>query len=298
MRFALISHKEFQSCWLIAASFLLFLSCSRKPTNSGVIGSKEIDGKTIQVERVAIPFYENGKVINLEGMLYKDISADSWRGIIMTHGRNGPHPQRNIKEVYGYSKLNVALALKGAAVLFVVRRGYGASSGEDSEFLATPAQCGLAASKDIAAAVQYLKGISGVHKTGIIVMGHSQGGWAAIGASTLTMEGISAAVNLCGGTNYGSMGSGEITDKVQEDWITGCSELGSSARIPMVWIYSENDRNHPPDRVNACFDAYVQSGGKGILHILPAYGNDGHNIIAEPDLFIDTLFESMEKLGN
>lgn len=282
------------SCLLVVALAWFFLpSCSSidnhattKPESKAVWG-----GKTIQMERVAVPFTDGKSQVMLEGMLYRDMELHSWRGIVMTHGRNGPHPERDPREVYNYHRLNLALAARGGAVLFLVRRGYGGSGGNDSEFLPTPAECGREAARDLAAGVEQLRQIPGVREEGILVMGHSQGGWAAIGASTLDLKGISAAVNLSGGTNYADMGSGRITDKVQEDWIQGCSELGAAARIPMIWIYSENDRNHPPDRVVSCFQAYVNSGGTGTLHILPPYRENGHAIAGSPDLFIDLLLQ-------
>jgi dienelactone hydrolase len=255
-----------------------------------------VNGRTILMQRLAVPFSSDGSTIMLEGMLYRDAGLTSWRGIVMTHGRDGPSPKREPREVYNYHHLNKALAARGHAVLFLVRRGYGGSGGEDSEFLPTPVECALEAARDLAAGVEYLKSIPGVQERGIIVMGHSQGGWAAIAASTMALGGVVATVNLSGGINYATMGSGKITDVVQEDWIQSCAELGTKARLPMIWIYSENDRNHPPDRVTSSFDAYVNAGGIATLHILPPFMDNGHRIASAPELFLDLLFEDVAAL--
>ena len=89
------------------------------------------------MEHVAIPFQAGDSKIVLEGMLYYDLNRTNYRGIVNTHGRNGPRPSRNKKQVFGGQNLNIAFAEKGAAVLYIVRRGYGESQGNDAEFLSS-----------------------------------------------------------------------------------------------------------------------------------------------------------------
>ncbi len=273
-------------------------SCASAPikTDFGLVGFFDYKNTRIRVERVRVPFHDGDSTLVLEGMLYRDPRLLSYRGIVMTHGRNGPRPSREVNQVFGTWKLNLALAESGAAVLFLVRRGYGASEGKDSEFLDTPAESGLAAASDLAAGVEFIKSVEGVKETGIIVMGHSQGGWAAMAASSLDLKGVVATVNLCGGTNYRKNSIGWVTEQVQRDWADGCSVLGAAARIPSIWIYSENDRNHAPKYVRAMHDAYTGAGGWAALHILPAYKDNGHHIVQEPDLFLPVILEDLEKI--
>jgi pimeloyl-ACP methyl ester carboxylesterase len=93
-------------------------------------------------------------------------------------------------------------------------------------------------------------------------MGHSQGGWAALAAAGVKMEGVLGAVNLSGGTNYRRMGIGLITPEVQKHWIQASGVLGKSALVPVLWLYAENDRNHPPNYVKQMFAAFQQAGAK------------------------------------
>jgi len=95
--------------------------------------SQTIDysGEKIKVSYCRVPTQQNGKAIELEGLLYEDINLCSYRGIVVTHGRDGPHPKRNPKELYGLSTLNVYLAVRGFSVLYLVRKGYGNSEGYD-----------------------------------------------------------------------------------------------------------------------------------------------------------------------
>lgn len=278
---------------------LLLFACTSANSNRrlpfGILYEIEVNNTRIIIERVPVPFAASNKRLVLEGLLYYNPSLNSQCGIVITHGRYGPHPRRNPKEIFGCGKLNIYLAERGNVVLYLVRRGYGNSEGSsDSEFLATPEDSGLAAAEDLSAGVDYIKTLRIVRKNGILVMGVSQGGWAALSASNLDMPGVAATVNLAGGTNYSTMGAGFVTEKVQKDWIKACSTLGEKARLPTVWIYSENDRNHPPVYVKQMAKMFRESGGIVKLHILPPYGGNGHYFAQDPSLFVDLIFKDIE----
>lgn len=262
----------------------------------GWMHTVSFNDKAIVMEYCRVPFYENGRTIELEGMLYRDRDLSSYRGVVMTHGRNGPHPKRDPDALFAYGRLNCALAEKGCAVLFLVRRGYGRSEGEDSEFLPSAVESGLAAAQDLKAGVEYVREHDNVRKNGIVIMGHSQGAWAALAASNLSIDGVIATVNIAGGTNYSSMGTGLITDDVQEAWRRGSAIIGQNTLVPVIWIYSENDRNHPKFRVLEMYKAFSEAGGKGFLHILPPYSDNGHLIVQQPSLFLDKIFDDIQEL--
>lgn len=287
----------------IAMLGMLVCGCSSTPEEKieptlqiGWSAETTYNNKTIVLEYCRVPFNDNGLIIELEGLLYRQKGLSSYRGVVMTHGRNGPHPSRNSNELYGYRQLNCALASEGCAVLYIVRRGYGNSEGRDSEYLRSAVDSGLAAAQDLKAGIEYLRKLENVKPDGLIIMGHSQGGWAALAASNLAIDGVIATVNIAGGTNYSSMGDGSITDEVQEAWRRGSSIIGKKALVPVIWIYAENDRNHPKYRAMAMFKAFYDAGGKGYLHILPAYGDNGHAVVQQPSLFLDLIFTDIREI--
>ena len=275
--------------FIVSVSVICF-SCTTDTSDGltcyGVLGDFQAYGNSVRFAHVRIPVRIMGPDYSLEGMLYYKPGLTRYRGIVTTHGRIGRQPQRNANEVFGYRNLNSYLASNGAMVLFVVRSGYGQSDGDsDSEFLETPAQSGMAAAKDLAAGIRYLQFIDSVEKGNMIIVGHSQGGWAALCAAGFRLEDVSLVVNISGGTNYRAMRSGNVTAQVQEDWIRSCFELGEKSTVPSMWFYSENDQSHPQSYVRRMAESYADGGGRVKLIILPPYGDNRHEIVKIPNCF-------------
>jgi dienelactone hydrolase len=262
-----------------------------KPTHSQ-------ESSAVKVEHLIFPASIEGKEYQLEARIYRPDDSATHPFIVMNHGRAGMHPTLNTNEFKGYADLNRALASRGYTVMMLVRRGYGNSQGPDSELQDTAVECGLEAAKDIQCAVAYLRHQPHVSKDKGLIMGHSQGGWAALAASTVRMEGVRGVVNLAGGTNYRQMGGdGEVTPTVQTNYVAACGEFGKSAVVPMLWIYVENDWNNPPVVARQMCEAFQGSGGKVKLVIKPPYGNNGHFFVSDPDLFMADLLEFFANIG-
>jgi len=182
-------------------------------------------------------------------------------------------------------------------VMMVVRRGYGNSDGPDSEYLETAEQSGLAGAKDLKAAVDYMRTKAYVQKDRIVIMGQSQGGWVALAAATLGIKGVLGTVNISGAINFRQargypMRSAEVEDQLNKS----AGMYGKSSKVPTLWIYAEND-NHLPGTVKKWYDSYIGNGGNGYLVIEPAYKNNGHGIVNEPDLYIGDILKFFRKIG-
>jgi dienelactone hydrolase len=257
-------------------------------TKSFMTGSKEI----------SFSAKINGKSYNLEAMLYYPLnSKKEFPLIVMNHGRNGQNPKRNENQIFGYKNLNELLASKGYLVMNLVRRGYGKSDGPDSEFLETPEESGLAGAQDIKAAIEFMQTRKDVIKDKIVIIGQSQGGWVALAASTIEINGVLGAINISGAINFKKAGNNSIRSSMVEDQLENSAKIfGESSKIPTLWIYAEND-NHLPDSVKKWFNAYYVNGGKGKLAIKPAYKDKGHSIINEPDLFINDIIDFFNEIG-
>ena len=70
----------------------------------------------------------------------------------------------------------------------------------------------------------------------------------------------------------GSPRRGRAARKVTRDF-------GMKSRIPMLWIYSENDTYFGPDLANRMHKAFTAAGGNAEFQMLPSFGSDGHFLI-------------------
>jgi dienelactone hydrolase len=256
------------------------------------------DSFPVKTEKMIIPVKIDGKCYNLEGLLYSPIDGKGIHPlIIMTHGRNGPHPNINYNEVYNYRELNTALAGKGFLVLMVVRRGYGNSDGPDSEYLETAEASGLAGAEDIQAVADVMATKPSVDKSKVVIIGQSQGGWVSLACSTLGIPGLLGTINISGATNFQKANDKSIRSSEVEDQLCAAAGIyGKSAKVPTLWIYAEND-NHLPASVHKWFDTFLRAGGKGYLVIKPPYKNNGHSIVKVPALFIEDIMRFFKEIG-
>jgi hypothetical protein len=68
-----------------------------------------------------------------------------------------------------------------------------------------------------------------------------------------------------------------------EKLIETARDFGSAARVPMLSIYTENDTYFGPVLSRRLLEAYNAAGGRGEYHPLPAFGNEGHFLIDDPE---------------
>jgi len=119
-------------------------------------------------------------------------------------------------------------------------------------------------------------------KDRIIIVGQSGGAWGSIALSSLNLPSIRAIVTFAagrGGRVDGKPNNNCAPDKLVE----AVGQFGQTSRVPMMWIYSENDTYFGPDIAKRLHTAFTAAGGKAELHILPAHGSDGHFLIDAAD---------------
>jgi predicted esterase len=140
----------------------------------------------------------------------------------------------------------------------------------------------------------------GVDASRMALMGHSQGGWVTLAASTLPIDGVLGAVNLSGEINFQQEHGAAIrTSPVNEVHMYHSAQIyGAAASVSSSWIYAEND-NFRTDSVRAWLSGFQQAGGTATLAITPAYGTgtDGHISTAQPAVIMDKLTSFFGAIG-
>lgn len=168
----------------------------------------------------------------------------------------------------------------GFTVFVPTRIGYGVTGGPDIE---ESGPCNVkryppaydAAAQLMQEVITHARSRPDIEAERGIVVGQSFGGATAITLAARNPSGVRAAVNFAGGGGGRPQTHPELPCAA-ESLRDMFASYGQTARMPTLWVYSENDRffgNRLPQR---WFDAFTQNGGSGRFVRLPAHGDDGH----------------------
>ncbi len=193
-------------------------------------------------------------------------------------------------------------AQMGFLVAVPTRVGYGVTGGEDVE------DSGVCSRKNYppgyaAAAVQTLKVLEVMRqrpdtaKDRAVILGQSYGGTTAITVAAQNPPGVQATINFAGG------GGGNPETQPQNPCASRSLErlfadYGKTARIPTLWIYTENDMYFGPKLPKEWFDAYKAASGSGEYMLYPPLGTNGHGLFTlAPDVWRPRVLEVLQANG-
>jgi dienelactone hydrolase len=248
---------------------------------------------------------EYGKVYSqkLHTLVYYDDELPSPHPVaIIGHGRAVSPTARAALRPSSYANNAKWLAQFGYFVAIPVRIGYGETGGDDLE------DTGKCTSKNYlpaykAGAEQTLQLLAtlrqrtDVAKDKGIVIGQSMGGPIAIATAALNPVGIQATINFAGGGGGNpdtSPGQPCRADSLERMY----SIYGKTARIPTLWVYTENDQYWGAQYPKDWFAAFKASGGNGQYILLPANGKDGHSVFTrDPKAWRPQVHEFLKANG-
>lgn len=204
--------------------------------------------------------------------------------MVLNHGSPANSGQRPGMKPYACDSEPAGWFLaRGYVVAMPMRRGYGETSGpwleeygrcSDPDFY----RGGLPAAEDIHSAVQYLEKLPYVQPGRTVIVGQSAGGWGSLAYSSRNPQGIVAIVNFAGGRG-GWAGNQPNTNCVPDRLVAGAGKYGETARVPTLWIYTENDSFFAPAISRAMHARYTAAGGRAEFHLLPPWDRDGHGFL-------------------
>jgi dienelactone hydrolase len=179
-----------------------------------------------------------------------------------------------------YRPLAALLVAKGFAVLVPERPGHGATGGQYLEDQhgcdeADYVHSGRATADEIAAAMTYLREQPFIRPDGIVIIGHSAGGWGALALAGADPADISAIIVFAAGR--GGQANG-LPNQIcaPNTLLAAAGEFGRGARVPVSWLVAANDSYFPPEFSQRLADAFRRAGGKADLRVLPPYNGEGH----------------------
>ncbi len=203
--------------------------------------------------------------------------------VVINHGSDASTREAvSMPVFYWLSRWFVA---RGYVVLVPQRRGHGATGGafaEGRDSCARPDHwmAGQSAADDIEAAVRFMSKQPFVDEQHIVVAGTSTGGWASLAVAGRSIPGVRLVVNFAGGRGGHAYGRPHAVC-ARERLIETAGRLAERARVPTVWFYARNDSYFGPQLADAMAQAWRNAGGHVDLKLLPSYGADGHELVAD-----------------
>src|SRR5262249_44419180 len=79
------------------------------------------------------------------------------------------------------------------------------------------------------------------------------------------------------------VGPGPNSNCAADRLIATAGEFGRTARIPTLWLYSENDALFGPALSKDLYQAFRGAGGNADYHLLPPFGTNGHGLVTSEE---------------
>ncbi len=213
--------------------------------------------------------------------IFRDSSREKSPFLVLNHGRAGTAEGRlqlgRAREAAN-AKYFVS---QGFVVLVPTRVGYGVSGGPDVEDTSAcnnkdyPRGFEVAARQTLAV-LDYAKSQPYIDITRGLLVGQSFGGATSVALAAKNLDGVKGAINFAGGSG------GNPTARPENPCSPASlartyADYGKTAKTPMLWLYSDNDKYWGKDYPRNWFEAFHKQGGNAQFVQLPASGRDGHS---------------------
>lgn len=222
---------------------------------------------------------------SMRTLVYRPPGAGPFPLAIISHGSSSNPQLRSRPAGPRFEGVTSWFIRHGYVVAVPQRPGHGETGGpylegygscENPDYLGA----GIAIAETIKYVVNYMTGQGFVRKSGIVLIGHSAGGWGSLAFASQNHRSLRAVINFAGGLggrSYDWANRNCAPDRL----IKAAAEFGRSARVPTLWLYAENDSYFGLELSAQLASAFRAYGGRAEYHLLPAPETDGHFLIYE-----------------
>lgn len=244
--------------------------------------ARDLREQVLEVEVSVQDLYGRRQQRQIPVSLFKPAGAGPFPLLVLNHGRAGSAAERAQPQRFRYEQQARYFVGKGFAVAVPTRVGYGQAQQDDfdPEF---SGGCGnpqigpmsQAASDQVLAVVEQARQWPDVDASRWWVAGQSVGGLTSVATVMRAPPGLQGGINFSGGTG------GNPRDRPRQPcgqaqiaryWKEGAAR----SRVPMLWLYWENDLYWGAEIPKAWHQAYTQGGGEAELAQLGPVSDDGH----------------------
>jgi dienelactone hydrolase len=224
-----------------------------------------------------IPTSQGSRTFELEGLVVRPDDGQQHPLALLNHGSPRDPGRRPKMSPYGMWTQAVAFARRGWVAVAFMRRGYGHSQGQWSHASGPCADrdyaaLGLDEADDIAAVAKFMFGQNYVSKGKWISVGGSAGGFATLALASNEPPELAAAITFAPGR--GSSAPDRVCG--EDNLVAAFAQYGRTARVPVLWVSSENDHFFGPNLTARFADAFSNAGGHIDFVGVPPFGDDGH----------------------
>lgn len=228
------------------------------------------------------------KSVLMRTTVFRPQGAGPFPLVVINHGslENAEQRRKFLQPVFAVGA--EFFVRRGYAVIVPQRPGHGETGGPYFEGRDGPCEradyvrSGLAVADSIEAAVDYMTRQSFVKRDGIVVVGQSAGGWGALALASRNPKNVKAIVTFAAGRG-GRVHNRPNNNCAPDRLVAAAALFGSTARIPVLSVYTENDSYFSAALSRQIADAYRKAGGNMDYRLLPAFGEEGHRLFGARD---------------
>jgi len=237
-----------------------------------------------------------GKRITLEATLYRPAGDGPHPVLVFNHGSTGGGAVATSTTMRSARQAQFFVE-RGFAVLAPMRRGRGASEGVPAEHEGTcdPEVLGdgvARAIEDVDAAMAYVRAQTWADPERVLVGGQSRGGILSVAYAAERPGTVRGVINFAGGWT-----SDRCDERGRGFNQATFASAGSRARIPMLWLYAEEDGYYSAAWIRRYHEAFAQAGGLATFRLFPAFGADGHRLVDRIEIWTVAAEEFLRRLG-
>ena len=236
------------------------------------------------------------KELQLEAFIYKPSGSGPFPVVVFNHGSAGGNPTQSIpsKEQASY------FVERGFAVIVPMRRGRGKSQGMSLE--SEERNCDIkswapglsAAFEDVTATIDYVQKLPFVDSSRVILAGVSRGGFLSVAyaATGPRRSQIAGVINFVGGW----VAQAEDNCPIDYNQVS-FADFGKQTKIPMLWLYGENDTFYLLDSIQSYLKAFRNSGGNVHFKLIQGVPENGHWLPDYPKLWAGVVDDYLVSMG-
>ncbi len=253
----------------------------------GALASSPAFADLPEPETISVP---GPRTSAMKVRIYKPDGPGPFPVVIFSHGRNAEKRLELSNPVLpGHAGYWMR---KGFVVVAPFRPGYGLTGGLDRESSNTridkAGECSgvsdiPAALRQSSAAVSdvldWVRTRDWARKDRILLVGQSVGGATSVALGAKNPPGVVGFINFAGG-HAGAPDRRPGRSCAPEQIEAFFRTLGKEARLPSLWLYSENDLYWGSEMPKRWHAAFVAGGAKARFVMTPPVEDDGHRLLA------------------